>query len=315
MRKITPGLRDAAENQHGLVSMEQAIAAGAGRDAVRDDVLRGRALRLHRGVYSIPGFGESDPFRLDRAAQLHLGPSACLVLASAARLHGIQGPTGARVSQLAVPPGLEKRQRAGIELHFWKLPEDQCVVIDGLTATNVKRTLADCARLLPRMQGVSCLDSALELGLITRETVLDLSELMSRKRHCATGRRRLSEAREGAQSPLETRVRLRAMDGGFPPDTLQVAIRDTSGQLLGYGDIGYELPSGQWLIVEADGVRYHDQPEALLHDRRRQNAFLSSNVSALLRFTWQDTQRAGYIPSVLGTALAKTGWRPNPRQA
>lgn len=290
--------------------MEQAVSGGAGRDAVRDDVLRGRATRAHRGVYLVPGFDAADEFQRERAALLHLGPGAYLVLASAASLHGMLGPVGARAPQLAVPPGLEKRQRSGIELHFWNIPHGELVVVDEMLATSVKQTLADCARLLPRMQAVSCLDSALHLGLISMQELLDLRGLMSRKRQCVAGRQRLLEARLGAQSPLETRVRLRASDAGFAPDALQVPIRSASSVLLGYGDMGYELPDGSWLIVEADGLRYHDQPDALLHDRRRQNAFLNARVASIVRFTWDDTAHDAYIPSVLAAALGKAGWRP-----
>lgn len=314
MREITPGLARAAAQQHGIVSMEQAVADGAGRDAVRDDVLRGRALRAHRGVYLVPDINVVDDFQRERAALIHLGPSAHLVLESAVRLHGIQGPIGSRSPQLAVPPGLEKRQRSGIELHFWKVPHDDLVVVDEILATSVRQTLADCARLLPRLQAVACLDSALNLGLISLPEVLDLRGRMSRKRQCVAGRQRLLEARVGAQSPLETRVRLRASDAGFEPDALQVPIRSVSSVLLGYGDMGYELPDGSWLIVEADGLRYHDQPDALLHDRRRQNAFLNARVASIVRFTWEDTSHDAYIPSVLRAALGKAGWRPKTRR-
>ena len=201
-----------------------------------------------------------------------------------------------------------------MHIHVWSIPEEQRVILDGLPVTSVDRTLADCVRLLPRMQAVACLDSALHLGMISMDGVMELCDLMIRKRQCFSGRQRLLEARIGAQSPLETRVRLRASDGGFPPDALQVPIRNSSEHLLGYGDIGYELPDGSWLIVEADGLRYHDQPGALLHDRRRQNSFLSAEVTSIVRFAWEDTKHAAYIPNVLGAALAKAGWRRHPRR-
>jgi len=78
--------------------------------------------------------------------------------------------------------------------------------------------------------------------------------------------------------------------------------------------MGYELPDGAWLLVEADGLRYHDQPDALLHDRRRQNAFLNARVSSVIRFTWEDTTHDAYIPSVIGAALDKAGWHPKRRR-
>ena len=264
--------------------MSEALAAGAARDALHGDVLAGRAHRVHRGVYLVPEAAGTDQLRSERAAQLHLGPESTLVLASAARIHGIQGPLGPRVPQVSVPPGLEKRQRSGIELHFWAIPDEQRCTVGGLTVTTVARTLADLMRLLPRMQAVASLDSALHLGLALPEDVLTVASLMRRRVHCVTGRRHLSEGRLGAQSPLETRVRLRASEGGWAPDALQVPVLDEAGILLGYGDMGYRLPDGTWLIVEADGASVHELPQALLHDRRRQNAFLNAGVRSVIRF-------------------------------
>ena len=88
----------------------------------------------------------------------------------------------------------------------------------------------------------------------------------------------------------------------------------SGGVLLGYGDMGYRLPSGGWLIVEADGRSVHELPEALLHDRRRQNAFLGEPDITMVRFTWEDTRHDSYIPGVLGPILWRSGWRP-PRRA
>lgn len=232
------------------------------------------------------------------------------MLSSAVAIHGIHGLMGSPVPQIAVPPGLEKRQRAGLDIHFWSIPEEHRTVIDGLVTTTAIRTVADVARLAPRMQAVACIDSALHLGLVSMADLEELPELLRRKPGCVSARRRLAEARVGAQSPLETRVRLRASDGGLPPDELQVPIHDEVGILLGYADLGYRLPGGRWLIVEADGQSVHELPEALLHDRRRQNEFLSGRVASVIRFAWPDTATDAYIPTVLRKALSSAGWRP-----
>ena len=112
--------------------------------------------------------------------------------------------------QLALPPGLERRQRDGIDLHFWDIPESDVTIVDGLRVTSLQRTVADVSRLLPRFVAVSCLDSALDQGLLDLGDLDAVRDLMARRRNCVAGRRHLAEARVGAQSPLETRVRLRA---------------------------------------------------------------------------------------------------------
>lgn len=288
--------------------LSDAVEAGASRDALKRDVDAGRLVRVHRGVYA-PAPPTDDLDRL-RVAALHLGPEAVAVIGSAVCVHGIEGlPTG-RIPQLALPPGLERRQRAGIDLHVWDISPRELTVVDGMRVTTVPRTIADACRLLPRMLAVACVDSALHLGALTPADLEEVRGLMARRRNCVAGRRHLALAREGAQSPLETRVRLRAGDGGLPPDALQVPVMSPVGVLLGFADAGYALPDGGWLLVEADGRSVHELPEAVLHDRHRQNAFLSVPGVRMIRFAWPDTMGAEIIPGVLRPLLQAAGWRP-----
>lgn len=299
---------DMARPGPDLTTMTHALAAGRSRDSIQRDVVAGRIERPHRGVYSVPG--SLDPLLRVRAACLHLGPTSVAVLGSAALVQGLQGMAGRAVPQVALPPGMEKRQRAGLDLHFWDLPDEQVEEVSGLRVTTVARTLADSCRLLPRVTAVSLVDSALNQDLIDDDGIERVRALMSRRRNSVPGRTALAEARRGAQSPLETRVRLRAADGGCPPDQLQVPVCDESGRILGYGDAGYKLPNGGWLIVEADGRSVHEAPAALLHDRHRQNAFVSVPGLIMVRFAWADTREAGTIPGVLWPILRRHGWRP-----
>jgi hypothetical protein len=303
-----------ASSQRILVPtrLSDAVIAGMSRDALKRDVDAGRLRRPFRGVYAPPEIGSRQ--EQIRCAALHTGPESIIVIGSGAVLHGLAGIPLRHVPQLALPPGLERRQRDGIDLHFWDIPESEVTTVDGQRVTSLLRTVADVCRLLPRFAAVSCVDSALDQGLLSLDDLDALRALMARRRNCVAGRRHAAEARVGAQSPLETRVRLRADDGGLPPDELQVPVFSVGGVLLGYGDMGYRLPSGGWLIVEADGHSVHERPEALLHDRRRQNAFVGESDITMVRFTWEDTRHDAYIPGVLRPILMRSGWRPPHRR-
>lgn len=288
-----------------------ALAAGHSRDHLRRDVDAGRLERPYRGVVAAPG--ETSSLERLRAAMAHIGPESTAIIGSAALLHGLEGVADGAVPQLAVPPGLEKRQRAGIDLHFWDLTPVDLATVMEVPTTSVHRTLADACRLMSRWRAVALVDSALHLGLISEQEFDAVAALMARRRHCVTGRRTLRLARSGAQSPLESRVRLIATDAGLPPDGLQIAVCDDAGQVLGYADMGYRLAGGGLLVVEADGLTVHSAPAALLHDRRRQNAFLAVPGVTIVRFTWADTQVPQYIPSVLRPLLSRACWRPGRR--
>lgn len=307
MPRLRP-VSTAPTDPFGLIRLDAAVEAGASPDAIYRDARAGRLERAHRGVYRRPEV--VDAHAALRAAIAHLGPTAIGVVHSAARTHGLAGAWDRSAVAVAVPRGLEKRQRAGIDLHFWRIPDVDVVSVDGLPVTSVARTLADTSRLLSRFEAVALVDSALHQGLIVPAQFDQVAAMMGRRPRCPRGRAVLRAARIGAQSPLETRVRLRAADGGFPPDALQVPIRADDGHLVGYADMGYRLPGGGWLYVEADGLAVHELPEAVLHDRSRQNAIVTKPGTHLVRVTWADTTDAATIPGLLRPTLQRVGWHP-----
>ena len=145
---------------------------------------------------------------------------------------------------------------------------------------------------------MSLIDSALNKGLIA-----DAAQLRERW----VGRPRTAWARSWswladgrAASPLETRVRLDCVKGEVPPEELQYPVYDGEGVLLGIADLAW--PSRR-ILVEADGVEPHERPQALLRDRRRQNDLVRAGYT-VLRFTWADTWRRGYIAATIRHALA-----------
>jgi hypothetical protein len=173
--------------------LSDAMVAGLSRDALRRDVDAGRLTRPFRGVYAPVGMDDDlDRFR---AAALHAGPESIAVIGSAAILRCLAGVPRGWAPQLALPPGLERRQRDGIDLHFWDIPESDVTIVDGQRVTSPLRTVADVSRLLPRFVAVSCLDSALDQGLLDLSDLDAVRDLMARRRNCVAGRRHLAEAR------------------------------------------------------------------------------------------------------------------------
>ncbi|MEU6203454.1 hypothetical protein ABZ814_07685 [Micromonospora musae] len=172
--------------------------------------------------------------------------------------------------------------------------------LDGIAATTPLVTVAEVILREQRYTSVAVLDSALNRGLLTPECLMTISALIRGRRGAVAARRCLVEADGRAQSPLETRTRLRCVDGKVPPDALQLAVRDDDGYLLGVGDLGWRGPK---VIAEADGRGAHDSPQAVFADRRRQNRLVNAGW-AVLRFTWADTLRPDYIPWTVRQAIS-----------
>ncbi|MEV2238502.1 hypothetical protein [Micromonospora sp. NPDC049891] len=284
---------------------EQALGCGYSRHEVDNLVAFGRWQSLARAVYLPQPAWAVEPSRrqLVRAALLSLGPAAHAVHGSAAELLGIAGLPRSDEIHIGLPGAAAKRARIGqphVVLHQLEHPATSLVSVGGLLATDAITTVGDVILRVGRYPAVSVLDSALNRGLLVEDDLGSIAHRIRRRRGAVAARGYLTEADGRAQSPLETRARLRCVDGRVPPDALQLEVRDDDGYLLGVGDLGWRAPK---VIAEADGQGPHDLPDAIFADRRRQNRLANAGWK-ILRFTWQDTLDPAYIPWVVRQALA-----------
>jgi hypothetical protein len=267
----------------------------------------GRWRRIYRGVYLVEAdvVEPPSPRAVTRAALLAAGPHAVAVLDTAAAIHGIGGPPKPNGQVHVSLPGACARPRRIIDsqlaLHQFAIRPEDTSVVDGVRVTSPLRTVADLILQLDRYSAVSVMDSALNRGLVTQQEFALLPHLITGRRGAARARLWIPEADARAASPLETRVRLRCVDGRVAPDTLQHRVYNDRGDLLGIGDLA-------WLharvLGEADGAAVHDRPQAVFQDRWRQNELASAGW-IVIRFTWQDTLRPGYVVYVVRSALAR----------
>lgn len=299
-----------------FTTRDAALARELNPSTIDSRLRRGIWTRVHPGVYaqdtsltSLP----TDSWGFDEhlaAARLYLGPQAVSYGTTAARLWGLQGVWRRHeVVELALPPGFERRQRPGFRLHTVQIAPQDVTDIDGHLVTTPARTVTDLLLRLGCDEGVAVTDSALHLGLIEESDFPAIRNRMFRRRGAVRGREHLGLARIGAQSPLETRLRLVAARGDLEPDQLQVPIYTDDGVLLGFGDMGWKrklLRPGvrKWLIAEADGVDVHSEVRALYRDRRRANDFLTRGNADIIRFTSEDLRVPAAVLATIRRALA-----------
>ncbi|WP_230689868.1 type IV toxin-antitoxin system AbiEi family antitoxin domain-containing protein [Catellatospora paridis] len=296
-----------AERQDGLITAAQCRDLELSTASVKRFLRQGVWRTLSRGVYLVDadmrGVLDS-PRALVRAAVLGAGPNAVAVLESAAAVHGLHGlrpQTRLHVSlpgKLAVPRRLSD---ATVVPHQLTLAAGDVTVVDGIAVTTVRRTVADLLLKLDRLAAVSVLDSALHLGLLAEDDLAELPLLMFGRRGATKARAWIEQADGRAESPLETRARLRCVDAGVPPDELQAVIADASGHALARVDMLWRAAR---LIGEADGGEVHDRPEAVYRDRQRQNDLVHAGYR-IVRFTWSDTLDPASIPRIVRRALAR----------
>lgn len=309
MSDVDP-LRSPAAPLAGIVTTAQALHIGLTRDQIRHLCRSGRWIRLARGCY-LPAAEITAPAlhrARVRAAVTSLGSAAFAVLDTAAELHGMAGlrPTTAiHVSVPVTDPRPQRRTNPNLVVHQMTVEAADLVELAGMRVTTPTRTVADVILRAGRHAAVSVLDSALNQGLVGAADLVLIERMLRGRRGAIAARRHLAEANGRAQSPLETRVRLRCVDGRVAPDVVQHEIRDEDGYLLGVADLAWLRAR---VIAEADGRGPHDTPEAVFADRRRQNLLVNAGWT-VLRFTWADTLRADYIPQTVRNAISAASSR------
>lgn len=292
-------LIELAQSQDGLITVAQARELGMRPSAIKRRVRRGEWQSVSRGVY-YSGCVEPPMPTLIRAGFLTGGPSAVVVRRSAALLHGFAGVRSDLPQiHISLPGDRAIARRLGDAVlvpHQIVLDDADVVDLDGMRVTNAVRTLADLLLTAHRFEAVSAMDSALNKGLITEVDLPAILQLMAGRRGVVEARQWMTQVDGRAESPLETRVRLRCLDGGVPPDDLQV-------EILGGAIRGDMIWSRHRLIGEADGAQAHDTVDALFRDRERQNALVALGFR-IVRFTWEDTISPETIPMMVRRAMA-----------
>jgi very-short-patch-repair endonuclease len=131
-----------AARQHGVVTLDQLLAAALDKSAISRRVAAGRLHRIHRGVYA---FGNPNLTREGRslAAVLACGEGAVLSHQSAAALWNLS-PTSPELVHVTVPGTNGRARRRGIVLHRSStLITAETTRRRGIPITTLARTLAD----------------------------------------------------------------------------------------------------------------------------------------------------------------------------
>jgi very-short-patch-repair endonuclease len=273
---------------------------------IRRLVASGRWRRTRwRGVLVDAELPESPTLEL-RAASLAAGPDLVACHSTAARLWGFD-VLGSSTLHFLGPSDLVNRRLPGVQVHPSSLGGDDAVRIDGIWCTPAARTACDVVRLTPPIDGLATLDAALRALACTRDELAAAAEAQAGLREVIRLRALVRHADARADSPMESRMRWRFIDGGLPAPELQVRVGDETGQR--YLDTGWP---DRRVGAEFDGLEAHMTAQQLNDDRRRHN-WLTDRRWKLLHFTGSDVYRRA--PAMIATTAAALGLEvpPYPR--
>lgn len=236
-----------------------AIAAGV----VSRGQLRGpRFHRLFQDVYVSSAVEPTLALRARGAYLLVEGNGVLGGYAAAELLGGSCGPVDAPV-EVVVPAG--RYAQPGLVVRQDLLLSDEVDSVVGVEVTSSLRTAFDLGRRRPLREAVVAVDALATAGKFAPRELIRFGY-----RHLGSRRHKLlhaavDRARVGADSPMETRIRLAIVDGGLPEPVLQHPV---GPYLL---DLAY--PSLK-IAIEYDG-KEHLTPARARHDLDRQ-AYLTA---------------------------------------
>lgn len=240
-----------------------------------------------------------------RAAALAVGPDLVACHSTAALLWGFD-VLGSDVLHFLGPPQLVNRRLPGVQVHPSSLGTDDAVLVDGLWCTSAPRTAGDVVRLTAPVDGLATLDAALRSAWCTREQLAAAAAEQAGLRGVVRLRALVPHASAKAESPMESRMRWRFIDGGLPAPEVQVRV-------IGDGR-SHHLDTG-WrdarVGAEFDGLEAHMSRQQLTADRDRHN-WLTERRWTLLHFTATDVYRR---PDRMVATAARALGIPDPRRS
>jgi len=243
--------------------------------------------RMFRGIYRHVD-ADADPLAWCQAVNLLLPPGAALSHRAAAVLYGVNllGRSNPPTMEVTVPPPERLRPHPHLIVHRAGLAPAEVVRRGGIAVTSPARTAFDLGRDADRVAAVVALDALLHQRVIKPDALRAIADERLGRPGVLAFRAAAALARTGAESPMETRLRLLLVAGGLPEPVLQHEVFGGDGWLIARLDLAYrDLRLG----LEYDGDHHRDR-EVFRRDAVRLNR-LRLRGWTVLRFTADDVLR------------------------
>ncbi|GAB2669542.1 hypothetical protein [Nocardia goodfellowii] len=253
------------DSQFGVFTRRQALGEYTPAE-VRGCIAKGAWVQVFHGVYREVDTPLCPQLRVE-AARLSMGAlSVAACYNTAAELHGFSVLDDPATHVL----GVQKSRAGRLIVHGDRVEPAQLELVRGVLTTRSARTAIDIARSVARMDALATLDAALRQG-ISRAALVD--ELTSHRHRCGVRQAaELIELADGrAESPMESRTRLRCIDAGLPKPQPQLEVQTPTG--VRRLDLGW--PTWQ-LGLEYDSATWHSGPHAAHRDFPRHNTLATA---------------------------------------
>ncbi|MEU0548844.1 hypothetical protein [Micromonospora sp. NPDC005979] len=235
--------------------------------------LRSSAWRpLFRDVYVDAQVPVTHTVRCGAVSSWLVPPGTAIAGRAAAGLYGCARPTTSEPLDVLVPAGTRIGPSVGLRAHQSEADPGDTVDRAGVTVTSPTRTCWDLARWLDVVEAVVIIDAMLARRLTTVPALREYAVNRAGRRGWRSLLRAVDLADAGAESPQESRTRVRLVLAGLPRPETQWVVAD-QGRFVARLDLAW--PQFK-VAVEYDGL-WHDNSEQFQNDRRRLNRLLGGD--------------------------------------
>jgi hypothetical protein len=244
-----------------------AVARGV---LTRDD-LRSSAWRpLFRDVYADARLGRDHKILCVAVSRFVMPEGAAIAGRSAAYLYGVRFVRDDDPVEVLAPHVFGPVN--GVSVHTGQLLATELLVKGTLSVTRPLRTCWDLARWLDPVEAVVYVDALAACRLVSRESLTRYAELRKGSRGHGRFVKVVELMDPRAESPPESRLRVRIVLAGLPKPVAQFVIL-RNGVFLARVDLAFpEL----MIAIEYDG-RWHASADQLERDRKRLNKLLGAD--------------------------------------
>lgn len=272
-----------AARNHGVFLSSDAAAVGVTPQGLSRRCAKGIIRRLHKGVYAMTSVQPSARQLLFAACRWG-GAGSAASHRSAAALWELDG-FDLNAFEIWSPRQLRSDR---VVARVGTLPISDITEVGGIPVTKIERTLVDLAAVVD----VDRLEDALDSALRRRLTTVNRLRLRVGSERGRNGIRKLrgllaerDDRGRPSASRFETRLNHLLIRSGLPA-MREYKIWD-GGEFIARVDFCY--PEA-WLIIEADGFRWHSARRAWQRDRDRRNQ-LTVMGWRVIQVTWDDLTR------------------------
>ncbi|OBK26007.1 hypothetical protein A5634_25100 [Mycobacterium asiaticum] len=230
---------------------------------VSKSALRTRYRRLLPNVYVGPHVELTSEVRA-KAAWLWSRRKGIVAGVTASAVHG------AKWAEPGEPLEILHRNRnpiSGLRVRGDRIEDDEIIWLNGIPVTTAARTALDLGCWRQGDDAVVAIDALLAAVELKVADVELVAERYPARRGIRQARAALELADGGSQSPRETKLRLLLIRAGFPCPQTQIPVRDESGDVFAYLDMGWE---DVMVAVEYDGEQHRTDHWQYKWDIRRQ---------------------------------------------